>query len=89
MEIVDCCPDSEEKWREAAARKNCAAYATNCSEPGELVYHCVLNTFVNETLAVCAYGRIIVLGKIRIVYLFIDEIKLYPFQLRRCLERAT
>lgn len=63
MEIVDDCPVSEEEWREAAARKNCAAYASQCDEPERLVYHCVINTFVNETLEVCAYGKEILLGK--------------------------
>lgn len=62
LEIVDECPDSEEKWSEAAARKNCAAHASSCSEPDRLVYHCVINSFVNQTLEVCAYSRIIVFG---------------------------
>lgn len=62
MQAVDDCPDSEEEWRQAAARKNCAAYASNCSEPRRLVYHCVINAYVNQTLEVCAYSRIIVLG---------------------------
>lgn len=64
VEIVDNCPDSEDEWRQAAARKNCAAYASNCSEPEKLVYHCVINSFANQTLEVCAYSKIIVLGKI-------------------------
>ncbi|XP_065926907.1 uncharacterized protein [Magallana gigas] len=62
VEIVDNCPDSEERWRQAAARKNCTAHASSCSEPDRLVYHCLINSFVNQTLEVCAYGRIIVLG---------------------------
>lgn len=62
VEIVDNCPDSEEKWRQAAARKNCAAYSRQCDKPEQLDYHCVINAFVNETLEVCAYRRIIVLG---------------------------
>lgn len=64
VQVVDDCPGSEEKWRDAAARKNCAAYANRCSEPEKLVYHCLINSFVNITLEVCAYSRIIVLGKI-------------------------
>lgn len=59
---VENCPDSAEKWKEAAARKNCAAYANQCDEPDRLVYHCVINTFVNETLEVCAYWKTIHLG---------------------------
>lgn len=62
VEDVDDCPDSVEKWKEAAARKNCAAYASQCDEPGRLVYHCVINPFANQTLEVCAYSKIIVLG---------------------------
>lgn len=64
VQVVDDCPDSEEEWGQAAARKNCAAHASNCSEPGRLVYHCVINAYVNQTLEVCAYSRIIVLGGI-------------------------
>lgn len=62
VQIVDNCPDSEDEWRQAAARKNCAAYASNCSEPEKLVYHCVINSFVNQTLEVCAYWRITLFG---------------------------
>lgn len=63
MEIVDDCPDTEVKWKEAATRKNCAAYANQCDEPKRLEYHCVINTYVNQTLDVCAYRQNIVLGK--------------------------
>lgn len=63
MQIVMNCPDSEEKWREAAARKNCAAYANMCRDPESLVYHCLLNEYINETLEVCAYAQNIVFGK--------------------------
>lgn len=59
---VENCPDSEEKWKEAAARKNCAAYARQCDEPERLVYHCVINSFINATLEVCAYAQFIVFG---------------------------
>lgn len=65
MEIVDDCPVSEEEWRKAATRKNCSAYASQCDKPDRFVYHCVINTFVNETLEVCAYGKEILLGKIK------------------------
>lgn len=62
IQIVKNCPESEEKWREAAARKNCAAYANQCSDPKRLVYHCLLNEYINQTLEVCAYAQNIVLG---------------------------
>lgn len=58
------CPDTEAKWKEAAARKNCAAYASQCSEPDRLVYHCVISTYVNQTLEVCAYAQNVLDGKI-------------------------
>lgn len=63
VQFVDICPDSEEKWKKAAARKNCSAYANQCSEPNTLVYHCVINEYVTETLEVCAYSRYIFSGK--------------------------
>lgn len=64
VEIVDECPDTEERWRKTAARKNCSAYASHCGEPDRLKYHCVINSFANQTLEVCAYKRIIVSGRI-------------------------
>lgn len=60
--IVDGCPNSAEKWREAAAKKNCSANANQCTEPGKFVYHCVINAFVNQTLELCAYVQNIVSG---------------------------
>lgn len=33
-----------------------------CSEPKRLKYHCVISSFINETLEVCAYTQNIVLG---------------------------
>lgn len=62
VKIVDSCPDNESKWKAAAARKNCAAYARQCKNPEKLVYHCVLNTYANMILEVCAYAQNIVLG---------------------------
>lgn len=64
VQIVDDCPASEEKWREAAERKNCVAYASQCDEPKRRVYHCVINEYANKILEVCAYGKIIVLGRL-------------------------
>lgn len=64
MAVVENCPDTEEKWREASARKNCSAFSSQCSEPTRLVYHCVINEYVNETLEVCAYAQNILFGKI-------------------------
>lgn len=69
VQIVDECPDSLEKWIKAAMRKNCASFANQCSKPSKLQYHCVINSFVNETIEVCAYPKNIVLG--RYFYCFI------------------
>ncbi|XP_061192214.1 uncharacterized protein LOC133200433 isoform X2 [Saccostrea echinata] len=62
MDIVSNCPTSESEWRTASQRKNCSAFASQCSDPDKFVYHCVINPFVNQTLEVCAYGKYIVLG---------------------------
>lgn len=62
VQVVDGCPDSEEKWKDRAAIKNCAANASQCAEPKRLVYHCVISPYVNQTLEVCAYAQNIVLG---------------------------
>lgn len=62
IQVVDGCPDSEEKWKERAAIKNCAANASQCAEPKRLVYHCVISPYVNQTLEVCAYAQNIVSG---------------------------
>lgn len=64
MKIVGGCPDNEGEWRLAAERKNCSAYASRCDKPEKLLYHCVINAFVNETLEVCAYRRNIVFGRV-------------------------
>ncbi|XP_065927066.1 uncharacterized protein [Magallana gigas] len=58
--VVPTCPDSLDKWNEASKRKNCTQYASQCSEPEKLEYHCVINPFINETLEVCAYGQYII-----------------------------
>lgn len=62
VQIVEDCPNSKKQWKQAAMRKNCAAYASQCSEPERLEYHCVINPFFNQTLEVCAYAQNIVLG---------------------------
>lgn len=62
VQKVENCPESKEKWKEAAARKKCEDYAIFCDEPKRLKYHCVISSFINETLEVCAYTQNIVLG---------------------------
>lgn len=63
VKTVESCPDNEEEWKTASKRKNCAAYARYCSSPQDLVYHCVINSFINQTVEVCAYKAYIVLGR--------------------------
>lgn len=65
--VVPDCPDSVDKWKEASERKNCTQYASQCSEPEKLEYHCVINPFINETLEVCAYGQYIISGSKKIL----------------------
>ncbi|XP_078318991.1 uncharacterized protein LOC111101277 [Crassostrea virginica] len=62
VRVVDRCPESEEEWKEAAERKNCSAFAHHCNNPEKLLYHCVVNPFINETLEVCAIRKNIVGG---------------------------
>lgn len=78
VQIVEDCPNSEEQWKQAAMRKNCAAYASQCSEPERLEYHCVINPFFNQTLEVCAYAQNIVLGKFSFT---IDLIQIWTLEI--------
>ena len=57
IEIVQQCPQTQEAWEEAAARKNCGGIHNSCSS---FVYHCVMNTWRNMTVGVCAMRRQIV-----------------------------
>lgn len=58
IRIVDSCPTSKEEMENAANNKNCTKFAKNrnCTH---LEYHCVINTYMNETLEVCAPKRFI------------------------------
>lgn len=62
VKIVDNCPDSKEKWREAAEKMNCAEFAGNRSNPEEFEYHCIINSFLNQTQEVCAKNVVIFEG---------------------------
>lgn len=80
VRIVKKCPEDEEKLREAATRMDCAAYANQCFEPERLVYHCVINTFVNQILEVCAYAQNILQGfSLESNYLFLLITTFYYF----------
>nr|XP_022295718.1 uncharacterized protein LOC111105635 [Crassostrea virginica]XP_022295719.1 uncharacterized protein LOC111105635 [Crassostrea virginica]XP_022295720.1 uncharacterized protein LOC111105635 [Crassostrea virginica]XP_022295721.1 uncharacterized protein LOC111105635 [Crassostrea virginica]XP_022295722.1 uncharacterized protein LOC111105635 [Crassostrea virginica] len=54
---VDACPTTKKEWDNAAELKNCRRLATrqNCSPIiDRFKYHCVINSFRNRTLEVCA-----------------------------------
>ncbi|XP_062604450.1 uncharacterized protein LOC134266242 [Saccostrea cucullata] len=54
MSPVLSCPTNEDEWKRRSAEKNCSRFQQQCPEGGDSVYHCVLNSFINETLEVCA-----------------------------------
>lgn len=62
VQVVQRCPENLKNWKAAAERKNCSAYASQCTYPDRLAYHCVINPYANETLEVCAYVQNILLG---------------------------
>ncbi|XP_022291349.2 uncharacterized protein LOC111102776 [Crassostrea virginica] len=57
--IVLECPQTRSAWEEAATNKNCSSIQNSCSS---FVYHCVMNTWQNQTIEVCAPMQLI-LGK--------------------------
>ena len=50
-EIVTECPQTQTAWEAAAVTKNCEQVQNPCSS---FVYHCVMNTWNNQTIEVCA-----------------------------------
>ncbi|XP_062604445.1 uncharacterized protein LOC134266238 [Saccostrea cucullata] len=57
------CPKSKEEWDLRAAAKGCSLVSKQCGDNEESVYHCVLNSFANDTLEVCA-PRARILGQV-------------------------
>lgn len=51
IEIVQFCPTSEQTFKDAAEKKNCAAIPNKCES---FVYHCVRNRQKNALMEVCA-----------------------------------
>ncbi|XP_022289017.2 uncharacterized protein LOC111101688 [Crassostrea virginica] len=51
VKLVKTCPQTLQEWRNAAALKNCGSIQNSCSS---FHYHCVMNTWRNETVEVCA-----------------------------------
>lgn len=55
------CPLLKENWDVAAKKKNCYDVASRqqCSTAEKFKYHCVINSYRNETLEVCAHNLLI------------------------------
>lgn len=56
IEAASACPKNEIELLNAKGRKRCdfMANSQTCSEPNNFTYHCVLNTWMNATIEVCA-----------------------------------
>ena len=57
VKLVKRCPETHLEWTKAAAKKNCGGIPQSCPS---FVYHCLMNTWQNETVEVCAQQRVIV-----------------------------
>ena len=57
---VERCPRSKYEWDKAAQKKNCEIIAIrqNCTKPENFKYHCVINSYRNETVEVCAAAKL-------------------------------
>lgn len=53
---VPSCPRNKQLWDKRAKMKNCEslAHKQNCTEDSNFKYHCVMNTFENAFIEVCA-----------------------------------
>lgn len=56
VQTVTSCPTNTAELAQARKRKQCQhlSIIQNCTTPGNFQYHCVLNTYENETVEVCA-----------------------------------
>lgn len=61
IQFVTGCPNNDIEWKEQVAMKNCSAYANMCN--GTYVYHCLIDTYMNKLVEVCAEPKIIHFGK--------------------------
>lgn len=57
VKLVKRCPETQLGWTEAASKKNCGGIPHSCPS---FVYHCLMNTWQNETVEMCAQQRVIV-----------------------------
>ncbi|XP_062607095.1 uncharacterized protein LOC134268867 [Saccostrea cucullata] len=54
IQVVESCPESQRAWEEQAKLKNCSSLTQPCRTPDKLQYHCLVNTFLNATISICA-----------------------------------
>lgn len=68
MRFVEKCPEDKESWTRAAERFNCGSISQSCAESLKpslmnqnyiFQYHCVINSYRNATMEVCALNRTI------------------------------
>ncbi|XP_056007065.1 uncharacterized protein LOC125665779 isoform X6 [Ostrea edulis] len=60
VSYVPSCPRTQQEWRMREQIKNCSIVFQKCSNPHKYVYHCVINSYVNATIEVCAPGEYII-----------------------------
>ncbi|XP_062602591.1 uncharacterized protein LOC134264307 [Saccostrea cucullata] len=68
LRFVEKCPEDKESWARAAQRLNCESISQSCAESLKppfrnqnyiFQYHCVINSYRNATMEVCALNRTI------------------------------
>nr|XP_022295166.1 uncharacterized protein LOC111105273 isoform X3 [Crassostrea virginica] len=61
VRTVEVCPTSKEEWTSASLKMSCAAVALlqKCTNNFNYKYHCLINSYRNETVEVCTQRRII------------------------------
>ena len=75
------CPSNAKEWDERWLKKGCSQIKQTCSS---FEYHCVVNSWLNETIEVCAPGRNIV-GKRRSYYFYLKFVsKLFSKCVNAC-----
>lgn len=67
VHYVNSCPQSAEKWAEAAERLNCHSISTKCTT---FVYHCVMDPYQTRLIEVCAPKKLILGNKGFFYFLF-------------------
>lgn len=54
------CPSSRSEWNRRAKQKQCTEVVLPCKKKNALKYHCLINTWKNLTLSVCAVPTYII-----------------------------